>query len=158
MEVAINHLYSMIRNATKHDIPVLIGMMQKYAAQSPMSALQNQNVHDPAHVAKLMEMMIAGRGFVLIDNDHRGFLAAIVTGNVWCPKVYELRELAWWVDAEHRKGIIGGRLWLEFNRRAERMIDVGRVSCVCTSTLSNSPAINFTKQNYKLLETTYYKE
>jgi N-acetylglutamate synthase-like GNAT family acetyltransferase len=148
----------MIRDATKYDVPVLVEMMRRYAAQSPIAALGDQDFHDPAHVAKLMEMMIAGRGFVLIDSEHRGFLAAIVMGNVWCPKVYELRELAWWVDAEHRNGIVGGRLWCEFRRRADNMIVDGRITYVCTSKLSNSPAINFTKQGYALLETTYFKE
>ena len=148
----------MIREATKYDIPTLIEMMKDYSAQSPISILQNKDAHDPSHVSKLMEMMIAGRGFILIDDKHRGFLAAIVTGNVWCPEVLELRELAWWVNPDHRNGTVGGRLWTEFDRKATKMIDDGRIDFVCTSVLSNSPFIDFTKRNYKLLEATFFRE
>ena len=148
----------MIREATKYDIPILIEMMQEYSAQSPIAILQDKTAHDPAHVTKLMEIMVAGRGFVLIDDRNRGFLAAIVLSNVWCPEVYELRELAWWVKPEHRNGTVGGRLWLEFDLRAKQMMDACRVDYVCTSVLSNSPFIDFTKRGYKPLEATFFKE
>jgi hypothetical protein len=95
---------------------------------------------------------------VLIDNELRGFLAAIVTNNVWSPKIYELRELAWWVRSDHRKGTVGGRLWMEFDKRATQLIDQGRIDMVCTSVLSNSPFIDFTKRHYKLLEATFFRE
>lgn len=147
----------MIREATKYDIPILIGMMRDYSAQSPIAILQDKDAHNPAHVAKMMEMMIVGRGFILLDNEHRGFLAAIVVNNIWCPDVYELRELAWWVNPDHRNGTVGGRLWREFDRRATKMMDDGRVDFVCTSVLSNSPFIDFTKRNYKLLEATFFR-
>lgn len=148
----------MIREANKFDMPALIEMMQEYSAHAPIATLQDTEAHDADHVAKLMTTMMAGRGFVLIDNELRGFLAAIVTNNVWSPKIYELRELAWWVRADHRKGTVGGRLWMEFDKRATQLMDQGRIDMVCTSVLSNSPFIDFTKRNYKLLEATFFRE
>ena len=148
----------MIRNATKYDMPALLNMMRDYSAASPISILQNTEAHDAVHVAKLMEMMLAGRGFILIDTQYRGFLAAIITGNVWCPEVLELRELAWWVNPEHRNGTVGGRLWCEFDNKATIMMDEGRIDYVCTSVLANSPLIDFTKRKYKLLEATFFRE
>jgi len=139
-------------------MPALIEMMREYSAHAPIATLQDIDSHDADHVAKLMTTMMAGRGFVLIDNELRGFLAAIVTSNVWSPKIYELRELAWWVRADHRKGTIGGRLWMEFDKRATQLMDQGRIDMVCTSVLSNSPFIDFTKRHYKLLEATFFRE
>ena len=62
----------MIREANKHDMPQLLQMMRDYSTQTPVPALQAAAAHDEAHVANLMMQMMAGRGFVLIDNESRG--------------------------------------------------------------------------------------
>lgn len=147
----------MIREANKHDLPALLSMMQEYSAEAPVPILQNKKSHDDAHVVSLMTQMMAGRGFVLIDNEHRGFIAALITTNVWCPEVYELNELAWWVKPEHRNGTIGGRLWTEFNRLATDLISDGRVDFACTSVLANNVWIDYTKRGYKPMQATFFK-
>jgi N-acetylglutamate synthase-like GNAT family acetyltransferase len=147
-----------IRQATKYDMPVLIEMMREYSAQAPIKAIQKKEAHNEGHVAQLMTMMIAGKGFVLIDDDNRGFLAAMVINNFWCPNVVELHEIAWWVKPEHRESTVGGRLWKEFDRMAQEMINDGRVTFACTSVLANSPFIDYTKRGYKLMEATFFRE
>lgn len=148
----------MIRKATKHDIPALVEMMRRYAQEAPIQALQDDAAHDPAHVSQLLFQIVSGRGFIFVDDKMRGFIAAIVLRNVWCPSVVELRELAWWVAPEHRDKTLGGKLWLMFDSAAQKMIDEKRVNYACTTKMSNSPAIDYTKRNYALLETTFFKE
>ena len=148
----------MIRQATKYDMPVLIEMMRDYSAQAPIKAIQKNEAHNESHVAQLMTIMMAGKGFVLIDNENRGFLAAMVINNFWCPNVIELHEIAWWVKPEYRKTTVGGRLWKEFDRMAQKMINDGRVTFACTSVLANSPLIDYTKRGYKLMEATFFRE
>lgn len=58
----------MIREANKYDMPQLLQMMRDYSTQTPVPALQAAAAHDEGHVANLMMQMMAGRGFVLIDN------------------------------------------------------------------------------------------
>lgn len=148
----------MIRDANKFDMPELIAMMRDYSAQAPATALQTPRVHDQSHVEQMMASMMAGRGFVIIDDQSRGFIAAIVIGNVWCPTVIELHELAWWVKPEHRNGTVGGRLWKEFDLRAQRMLADGKIDIACTSVLANSQFIDYTKRGYQPMEATFFRE
>jgi len=147
----------MIRQATKHDIPALVWMMREYAKEAPVPVLANAETHDAEHVKQLIFQILCGRGFVLIDDDHRGMIVAIVTQNVWSPKVLELHELAWWVMPEHRGKSIGGRLWIKFDELAQNMLNNKRVDFVCTTVMANSPLIDYTKRGYKPLEATFFR-
>ena len=147
----------MIREANKHDMPQLLQMMRDYSTQTPVPALQEATAHDEAHVANLMTQMMAGRGFVLIDNESRGFIAALITTNVWCPEVYELHELAWWVKPEHRNGTVGGRLWKEFDRLAPDLIDDGRIDVAVTAVMANNTWIDYTKRGYSPMQATFFR-
>tara|TARA_R110000868_G_scaffold144994_1_gene364828 strand:- start:262 stop:711 length:450 start_codon:yes stop_codon:yes gene_type:complete len=147
----------MIREANKHDMPQLLQMMRDYSTQTPVPALQAAEAHDEAHVANLMTQMMAGRGFVLIDNESRGFIAALITTNVWCPDVYELHELAWWVKPEHRNGTVGGRLWKEFDRLATDLIDDGRIDVAVTAVMANNTWIDYTKRGYSPMQATFFR-
>ena len=148
----------MIRDAYRHEIPLLVEMMRDYSAQSPVPVLRASTAHNTDHVSRLFFELIAGRGFVLIDDQQRGFLAAVVTTNVWCPDVRELHELAWWVDPEHRNSTIGGRLWTEFNHRASDMLREKMIDFACTSVLSNSPMIDYTKRDYQIMQATFFRD
>jgi len=147
----------MIREANKHDMPELLQMMRDYSTQTPVPALQAAAAHDEAHVANLMTQMMAGRGFVLIDNESRGFIAALITTNVWCPEVYELHELAWWVKPEHRNGTVGGRLWKEFDRLATDLIDDGGIDVAVTAVMANNTWIDYTKRGYAPMQATFFR-
>jgi len=147
----------MIREANRHDMPALLQMMRDYSTQTPVPALQAAAAHDEAHVANLMTQMMAGRGFVLIDNESRGFIAALITTNVWCPDVYELHELAWWVKPEHRNGTVGGRLWKEFDRLATDLIDDGRIDVAVTAVMAKNTWIDYTKRGYAPMQATFFR-
>lgn len=145
----------MIRLANKFDVPALVEMMRGYAAQSPMPELADPANHDEHHVRDLLMSLIAGRGFVLIDDKSRGMLAAIVVPNVWCPAVLELKELAWWVEPDHRDGSIGGRLFIKFNEIAKTYLESGRVQSICMSLLENSSLKML--PGYKKIESTFLR-
>ena len=147
----------MIREANKHDMPQLLQMMRDYSTQTPVPALQAADVHDETHVANLMTQMMSGRGFVLIDNESRGFIAALIINNIWCPEVFELHELAWWVKPEHRNGTVGGRLWKEFDRLATDLIDDGRVAVAVTAVMANNTWIDYTKRGYAPMQATFFR-
>ena len=148
----------MIRKATPFDMPALVGMMRGYVAEAPMETLKDSSLHDQAHIESLLTSLMAGRGFILIDDLYRGFIAAMVIQNVWCPSVYELHELAWWVMPEHRGKSIGGRLWVKFDELAQDMLNNKRVDFVCTTVMANSPLIDYTKRGYKPLEATFFRD
>ena len=145
-----------MRYATKYDMPHLIDMMKAYAEEAGIKALkQNQN---ESHVRSLFYQMLKGRGFILVDDQLRGFLAAYVTCNFWNSAVKELHEVAWWVMPEYRDTSIGGRLWLRFNKLAQDMLDQKRVQIVCTSLMPSSPEIDYTRYKFAPLQATFYRE
>ena len=148
----------MIRPATRYDIPRLLEIVEAYAYENPISCLGRRENHNPKYVEELLFGIIAGRGFIYIDNNMRGAIIAIKNGNVWCPKVKELNELLWWVEPEHRNGTIGGRLWKAFDDRAEAMLKAGDIDFVVTSVSANGPLIDYTKRGYKAVGASFVSE
>jgi N-acetylglutamate synthase-like GNAT family acetyltransferase len=146
----------MIRLANKFDVPVLTEMMRKYAKESPIVALQNPEVHNRDHIKGILEMIIIGRGFALVDDQMKGMLIALITPNFWCPRISEIKEIAWWVHPEYRDGSIGGRLFLKFMEHSEELVKQGRAEIICASLMSTSSVTNLPRM--KKIETTYVKE
>ena len=144
----------MIRKATRFDLPECVEIMRQYAAESPMLALANSAAHNDDHVESLLMSLIAGRGFVLIDDQYRGMLAAIVIQNIWCPSVVQVNEMAWWVNPAHRNGSVGGKLFVAFKREAEALVKAGRAHVICASLIHDG----LTLKGFHKLETTYCKE
>lgn len=148
----------MIRLATRYDIPRLLEIVEAYAYENPIKCLGQQQNHFPKYVEELLFGIIAGRGFIYIDNNMRGAIIAIKNSNVWSPKVKELNELLWWVEPEHRNGTIGGRLWKAFDDRAEAMLKAGDIDFVVTSVSANGPLIDYTKRGYKAVGASFVRE
>lgn len=145
-----------MRYATKYDMPHLVDMMKSYAKESGIETLQKKQ--NEGHVKTLFYEMLKGRGFILVDDQLRGFLAAYITSNFWNSNVRELHEVAWWVMPEYRDTSIGGRLWLRFNKLAQDLLDQKRVQIVCTSLMPSSPDIDYTRYKFKPLQATFYRE
>lgn len=148
----------MIRQASKFDLDACVEMMRRYASESPIGKLKEAAFHDGDYVRRFLFSLIAGRGFIFIESNYRGMIAAIVTPNIWCPGVNEVKELAWWVAPEHRNSTIGGKLFLAYRREAEQLIKDGRASIMTLSLMNNSPDIELEKRGFKMIEATYAKE
>ena len=109
-------------------------------------------------MGNLLYSLILGRGFIVIDENLKGMIIAMITPNVWCPKSNQLNELAWWVAPEARNGLLGGKLWIEFNKQAQKLLDEKRIDVVMTSLMANSPKIDYSKRGFKQLHTTFFRE
>lgn len=148
----------MIRLATRYDIPRLLEIVEAYAYENPIKVLGEQHNHFPRYVEELLFSIIAGRGFIYIDENMRGAIIAIKQSNIWSPKVKELNELLWWVEPEHRNGTVGGRLWKAFDKRAEEMLKTGDIDFVVTSISANGPLIDYSKRGYTPLGAAFVRE
>lgn len=146
----------MIRFASKFDVPACTEMMKRYAEESPIDLLRDNKLHDREYIKVLLEQLIVGRGFVLLDDQMRGMLAAVITSNFWCPKVSEIKEVAWWVYPEYRQGTIGGRLFFEFVKHSEELVRQKRADIVCASLMHTSSVQ--TLPGFKKIESTFVKE
>ena len=148
----------MIRLANKFDIPILIAMIQEFSKETLIQKYKDQALWDKKYVGNLLYSLIVGRGFIVIDEDLKGMIIAMITPNVWCPKSNQLNELAWWVAPEARNGLLGGKLWIEFNKQAQKLLDEKRIDVVMTSLMANSPKIDYSKRGFKQLHTTFFRE
>ena len=148
----------MIRLANKFDIPILIAMIQEFSKETLIQKYKDQALWDKKYVGNLLYSLILGRGFIVIDEDLKGMIIAMITSNVWCPQSNQLNELAWWVAPEARNGLLGGKLWIEFNKQAQKLLDEKRIDVVMTSLMANSPEIDYSKRGFKQLHTTFFRE
>ena len=148
----------MIRLANKFDIPILIAMIQEFSKETLIQKYKDQALWDKKYVGNLLYSLILGRGFIVIDENLKGMIIAMITPNVWCPQSNQLNELAWWVAPESRNGLLGGKLWLEFNKQAQKLLDEKRIDVVMTSLMANSPEIDYSKRGFKQLHTTFFRE
>ena len=148
----------MIRLANKFDIPILIAMIQEFSKETLIQKYKDETLCDKKYVGNLLYSLIVGRGFIVIDEDLKGMIIAMITPNVWCPKSNQLNELAWWVAPEARNGLLGGKLWIEFNKQAQKLLDEKRIDVVMTSLMANSPKIDYSKRGFKQLHTTFFRE
>lgn len=146
----------MIRLACKFDVPACVEMMRQYAKESPIQLLAQEQYHDEEHIKAILEQLIIGRGFVLIDDQMRGMLAAIITPNFWIPRLAEVKEVAWWVHPDHRRGTIGGRLFFEFVKHSEKLLKDKRAEIVCASLMRTSDVQDL--PGFKKIESTFVKE
>lgn len=148
----------MIRFATRYDIPRLLEIVEAYSFEYPIQTLGQKDNHSPKHVEQLLFSIINGRGFILIDNHMKGALIAIRQNNIWCPDVVELHELLWWVEPDSRNTTVGGKLWIEYDKIATKMVEDGVVNCAYTSVSANGPLINYIKRGYKAVGASFVKE
>lgn len=144
-----------MRLANKFDIAECVEMMRRYALEGPIDALKDESKHDRLHIEQLLISLIAGRGFVLIE-EGKGMIAGAVVPNFWVPEVKEVRELAWWVNPEHRGGMVGGRLFLGFQKHAQELIDAGRADFVLMSLAE--PKFKVEAKGFKAIETIFVRE
>ena len=148
----------MIRLATRYDIPRLLEIVEAYSFEYPIQTLGLKEHHSPKHIEQLLFSIISGRGFVLIDKNMTGALIAIKQNNIWCPDVVELHELLWWVEPEHRNTTVGGKLWIEYDKIAQQMLNDGMIHCAYTSVSAKGPLINYIKRGYKAVGASFVKE
>ena len=147
----------MIRLATRYDIKELIHLVKEYSKEAPCKLASIEENFNKEHIENLLFQIIIGRGFIVIDDEYKGFIIGLITKNVWSENVMELHELAWWVKSEFRNTSLGGRLWIEFNKYADDLIKQNRVQIVFVSSMVSSPKLDYEKRGYELLEKTYYR-
>ena len=148
----------MIRLATRQDIPNIVEMIRQGSKEMTIDGLRDVSHHNEEYIKNLLFNIVIGKGFILLDDAFKGMLIATISPNIWCKDVLELRQLGWWVCPEYRTGTLSGRLWIAFNKKAQELLDCGRVKVVYSSYRNNGKEVDFTKYGFKPLENIFYRE
>lgn len=148
----------MIRKANKYDVPAIIELLKSYRAAAPADYLRAAD--DEKHIESLLLNLIAGAGFVLLaekDGQAVGMVIAAMIPNIWNPQARQCAEVAYWVEPEHRGGLIGHRLFKSFVDKCERMKEGGEIAFYSVSKMVNSPDLNYQRFGFAKLEETWIR-
>jgi len=69
-----------------------------------------------------------------------------------------MRELVWYVRPEYRQGANAGKLFLEYCKTADELLDRGEIDGYFTTNMPTTNPINLERREFKLVEQTYLKE
>lgn len=148
----------MIRLANRFDTEDIIDMFLDFAKTSAYSNLVPEDP-DLDHISNMIRAC-AHAGFVLVgevNDEPVGFLIAIRQPSMWDPRLMNLQETIWYVKPEYRKTSIGGKLFLEYSRRAEEMLASGEITHYTTTRMSTTPDLDLEKRGWQLKEKMYMK-
>ena len=148
----------MIRIATDKDIPKLVELLREYSKDIPVRCAQSS--FSPAVVANVIKTAIGlGLCFLAEDEEIIGVIVGGVDRNIWSADTFEMTILAHYVKPIYRRGVTGGRLFMEYMRRSDELLEAKnkiRVSCLMAQ--PNGTNIKMEKHGFKLMQTTYFKE
>lgn len=143
----------MIRVANKFDIPQVIEMLRHYRSATPWARLADCDNEE--YITKLLSAVLAGMGRIFLsekDNTITGMLLAVRTPNPWDPDLWEVHELAYWVEPEHRGTSAGYRLIKAYQDYCEDEKSAGRIESYTISKMVNSPDLDYSRFGFKKLE------
>jgi len=150
----------MIKRADIQDFESIKKMFINFANSAPVDFLHNPQ-YDPDHIDQIL-FAVKTQGVLLVAYDNKqpaGFLIALPAPDVWLPHVKPtLREMAWWVEPEHRQGTIGGKLFLKYLKLAKEMKDNGKINGYTMTLMDKSPDIKLDRYGFRPIETVYYAE
>lgn len=136
-----------------------ISLLQEFLQETSykQSAQASKNIE---HLGKIV-FTVMNNGYIWIAYDQDqpvGLLMAIKEPNMWFPQFRELRELVWFVKAQHRKGSVGGRLFKTFCDCADQLMEQNQIDGYFTTRMTTTDSINMERRGFHLKEMTYLKE
>ena len=155
----VNHhpLNNMIYLAEKIiDVQNAIDLLIKFLGETSY----NIPYKNREHLGKLIYSIINSKNYIWIgeiDNKPAGILIAIIEPNMWIPELKQMRELVWYVLPEHRNSSLGGKLFCEYCKTAEDLMNKKIINGYFTTTMPTTNKINFEKRGFVLKEHTYLK-
>jgi GNAT superfamily N-acetyltransferase len=145
-----------VRRANKFDFPAVLDLLHKFKTEGHTNFSNSFNNEE--HVATVFAHILAGRGVALVaekDNKIIGMFLAIIDSIIWDPETLIMRELAYYVDKEHRGGTNGYRLIKEYVNIADEMVADNRILAYSIVKMENSPNLKFEKFGFKKTEEVY---
>jgi len=149
----------MIRRAGLEDFDRIMEMMINFANSSPFSAHHNPQYND-TYVRNLLVSLIKS-GVVLVGEvkgEIQGMLIAGISPDPWLPQVKHLKEIAWWVEEQHRLSSLGYKLLKKYIEYGEKMTDAGMIDGFTLTNMEISPDFDLEKRGWRPIERNYLYE
>jgi hypothetical protein len=149
----------MIRRAGLQDFDRIMEMMINFANSSPYKAHHFPQYNDKyvrnflCHVIKTGIVLVGE-----IDNRIEGMLIGLISSDPWLPEVKTMREIAWWVEEEHRMTSIGYKLLKKYVEAGEKLTDAGLIDGFTLTLMDQSPDLGLEKRGWKPIERNFLYE
>jgi hypothetical protein len=134
-------------------------MMINFANSSPYSAQHNPDYNDE-YVRRLL-CQFKSQGVILvgeIKGEIQGMLIAGIAPDVWLPQLKAMKEIAWWVEPEHRMTSLGYRLLKEYVKCGEKMKEHDIIDTFTLTNMEISPDFDLEKRGWRPIEKNYVYE
>jgi N-acetylglutamate synthase-like GNAT family acetyltransferase len=131
-----------VRGAETEDILPIISLLREFAADSGIESASEY--FSPKAVGGMISYSIRnGCCIIAVDKVSReenivGVIMGAINVNPWTSQTRELRELAWYVKPEYRKGRSGIKLYNRYKEESRELIESGEVSASFMTTLESS--------------------
>lgn len=113
----------MIRLANKFDIDDIIRLMKQFAGQSTTAIKFGPLNWSRNEIVQTLTAILAGNGFILIDEKKTGILIAVKSNPLWVNKAVQLQEAMLYSANK----ITMAKLVMEYVRLAKEMLDKGEI-------------------------------
>ena len=117
----------MIRQANKYDIEKITEIIKDFVIHSKNPMAHNPLKWSKTYLVKVLSQILAGQGFILIDEEQTGILIAMRVKCLWCEDIYQLQE----VMLHSKNNIVIARLIKEYVRIAQAMLFDDEVQEAC---------------------------
>ena len=148
----------LVRGAVFDDYEAIKRFMIDFANANPFKGLHNPHYND-VYANRLIDK-IRKNGVALVaekDGEIIGMLLAMVQGDIWLPIIKTMREVAWWVDPEHRGSSAGAKLLAEYTKVGDQLVDNNIISAYTITTLGMGDHLNLQKRGWSPIETNFVK-
>lgn len=108
----------MIRFANKFDQQDIIRLLKEFAEQSELANRFDPLKWSKTQIEAQLAIILAGAGFILIDENKTGLLIAVKSRPMWVPDSIQLQEAMLYAKSK----ITTGRLILQYIKIAKEMI------------------------------------
>jgi len=149
----------MIRRATIQDYDSIMAMMINFANSSPYSALRNPEYND-MYIRRLLDSF-GKEGCILLgekNNEVVSMLIAQIQTDAWLPEIKTMKEVAWWVEPEHRMSSLGYRLLKEYVKIGKTLVEEQIIEGFTLTNMEISPDFDLEKRGWRPIETNYIYE
>ena len=135
----------MIRQANKYDIDKIVELLKDFAIQSNNQLKGSPLDWSKTYVTQIITNIMAGQGFILIDDKQTGILVAYKSHCFWNDKSIQLQEV---MLHGYNKFVIT-RLIKEYTKIAKELLRKREINQATISSYNN---LKFERYGMKLIE------
>ena len=149
----------MIRLATNKDTLMAVELLREFLSETSYSQAEAAG-KNTEHLCKLV-WTFQQYGYIWLayhNEEPVGILMSVKEPNMWLPSAKELREVVWYVKPEHRTRSIGGKLFLQYCKKGEELLQSGDIQGYFTTRMTTTDTIDYESRGFRQTEVTYIKE